>query len=199
MRKIEQRYERDVDLTRLVQHPLNPRRGNLEVIAESIQANGFYGVVVAQQSTGFILAGNHRTQAVAREGGSAVDVIWLDVNDDEAKRILSADNRTNDVSSYDEFALAHLLRDMPDLRGTGYSSSDLEEMLGRMEQYAAPQLATDAAPPPDPPAPPAKSADQSAAIKPKYEVIVMCRNEPEQVEVMTLLQERQYLIKALVS
>ena len=41
-------------------HPRNPRRGDVDAIEESIAENGFYGCVVAQRSTGYILAGNHR-------------------------------------------------------------------------------------------------------------------------------------------
>lgn len=55
-----------VALDALRPHPRNPRQGNIGAIHDSITANGFYGQVVAQKSTGFILAGNHRWRAAAQ-------------------------------------------------------------------------------------------------------------------------------------
>jgi ParB-like chromosome segregation protein Spo0J len=61
---INQEYEL-VPTGRLRPHPRNVNRGDLAVIAESIAQNGFYGAVVAQRSTGYILAGNHRTKPLS--------------------------------------------------------------------------------------------------------------------------------------
>lgn len=118
-----------VALDRLRPHPRNPRRGNLEAIQHSITANGFYGAVVAQRSTGYVLAGNHRLLAARGIGLEQIPVMWVDVDDDRAVRILLADNRTNDLASYDEAGLAELLQGLPDLDGTGYDSRAVDELL----------------------------------------------------------------------
>lgn len=114
-------------------HPRNPRQGDTGAIHESIQANGFYGAIIAQKSTGFILAGNHRWQAAQQAGATEVPVTWVDVDDDHALRILLADNRTNDLASYDDNALAELLQDIHEahgnLMGTGYDGDDLDQLL----------------------------------------------------------------------
>ena len=113
-------------------HPRNPRQGDVGAIHESIEANGFYGAVVAQRSTGFILAGNHRWQAARHAGATEVPVIWVDVDDDHALRILLADNRTNDLATYDDSALASLLQELADagnLAGTGYDGDALDDLL----------------------------------------------------------------------
>jgi len=113
-------------------HPRNPRQGDIGAIHQSIEANGFYGAVVAQRSTGFILAGNHRWQAARHAGATEVPVIWVDVEDDHALRILLADNRTNDLATYDDNALAELLQELADagsLAGTGYDGDALDELL----------------------------------------------------------------------
>lgn len=114
-------------------HPRNPRQGDIGAIHASIEANGFYGAIVAQRSTGFILAGNHRWQAARHAGATEVPVVWVDVDDDHALRILLADNRTNDLASYDDSALADLLRDILEstgsLDGTGYDGDALDDLL----------------------------------------------------------------------
>lgn len=114
-------------------HPKNPRQGDTGAIYESITANGFYGAVIAQKSTGFILAGNHRWQAARQAGATEIPVTWVDVDDDHALRILLADNRTNDLASYDNETLAQLLEeihaDTGTLLGTGYDGDALDELL----------------------------------------------------------------------
>ena len=113
-----------VSVNALKPHPRNPRQGDVEVIAESIDVNGFYGAVVAQRSTGFILAGNHRFLAAKQTGATKIPIIWVDCSDEEAQRILLADNRTSDLADYDDQALADLLKELAKsdsgLLGTGY-------------------------------------------------------------------------------
>lgn len=122
-----------VQVTRLQRHPKNPRRGNVDLIRESIEANGFFGAIVAQRSSGHILVGNHRYDAAVADNADAVPVIWVDVDDDRALRILLADNRTNDVAGYDDEALAALLEELrigaEGLIGTGYDEAAVEELL----------------------------------------------------------------------
>ncbi len=116
----------------LTPHPDNPRQGDIGAIATSIQHNGWYGTVVAQKSTGHVLAGNHRLQAARQLGMTEVPVYWIDVDDTTARRILLADNRTNDLATYDDDILATLLADLAstdDLLGTGYDGDDLDDLL----------------------------------------------------------------------
>ena len=128
-----QSYDPVVSLDRLTPHPDNPRRGDGDIVRGSIAANGFYGAVVAQRSTGHVLAGNHRLLAARAEGLDAVPVVWLDVDDDRARRILLVDNRANDKAGYDTGLLADLLGELHvtpgDLSGTGYTPGDLDELL----------------------------------------------------------------------
>src|SRR5690606_1183211 len=125
-----------VSLDKLRPHPKNPRQGDVGAIHESIEHNGFYGVVVAQRSTGYILAGNHRYMAAEHAGATAIPVAWVDVDDDAALRILLADNRTNDLASYDDHALAELLQGLMTetgtLDGTGYDGDVLDELLAEL-------------------------------------------------------------------
>lgn len=135
MRIINQSVEL-VSLDKLRPHPKNPRQGDVGAIHESIEHNGFYGVVVAQRSTGYILAGNHRYLAARHAGAKEIPVAWVDVDDDAALRILLADNRTNDLASYDDHALAELLQGLMTetgtLDGTGYDGDALDELLAEL-------------------------------------------------------------------
>ena len=121
-----------VPIDSLEPHPRNPRRGDLESIRASIRANRFFGALLVQRSTRRILAGAHRWRAAKLEGIKSVPVLWVEVKDAEALRILLADNRTNDLSGWDEKGLAELLQDISvdgGLEGTGYADTDLDELL----------------------------------------------------------------------
>ncbi|AFZ67087.1 DNA modification methylase [Deinococcus peraridilitoris] len=114
-------------------HPRNPNLGDVDAIAESIKANGFYGAIIAQRSTGCILVGHHRHQAARRQGATHIPVIWVDVTDAQAIRILLADNRTAELAERNEEMLAQILQDLAGddggLSGTGYDTDDLGELL----------------------------------------------------------------------
>jgi len=128
---------RKTALTELVSHPSNPRQGDVGAIIQSIESNGWYGTLVAQISTGHVLVGNHRLQAAIHCGIDRVPVHWVDVDDDTAHRILLADNRTTDLATYDDHALADLLAEMGkngNLEGTGYDGDDLDDLLAELDQ-----------------------------------------------------------------
>ncbi|QXJ19624.1 ParB N-terminal domain-containing protein [Actinomadura graeca] len=133
----DQRYE-VVPMDRLTPHPDNPRQGDTEAIGESVETNGWYGAVIAQRSTGHILVGNHRWLTLQAKQASEVPVIWLDVDDDRARRILLADNRTGDRASYDQAGLLALLEGLATsadaLAGTGYGMDELEDLRAVLDE-----------------------------------------------------------------
>ena len=122
-----------VAVGKLKEHPRNPRKGNLAAVIESIRANGFYGVIVAQRSTSYVLAGNHRLMAARELGFDKVPVVWVDVDDDQALRILLADNRTSDLAEYNDQILAELLEELAGtdrgFEGSAYTDFDLSKLL----------------------------------------------------------------------
>jgi hypothetical protein len=126
-----QEYEL-VPIDSLNVHPRNARQGDVGAIHESITQNGFFGACLVQKSTRTIIAGNHRYMAAEAAGMDQVPVIWADVDDDRALRILLADNKTNDDASYDDAKLADILTELAalsDLSGTGYNGDDLDRLI----------------------------------------------------------------------
>src|SRR5215204_896966 len=109
-----------VPLKDLRPHSDNPRLGDVAAIAESLRGNGQYRPIVVNRPRMEVLCGNHTLLAARELGWSALDVTFVSVDEEQAKRILLVDNRTSDLAAYDLPALADLLEDLPDLEGTGY-------------------------------------------------------------------------------
>jgi hypothetical protein len=112
----------------------NPRHGDVLSIRRSLAVNGQYRPVVANRGTHTgrpreVLAGNHTLIAARDEGWPDLAVCWVDVDDDQAARIVLADNRTADLGSYDREVLAELLDGLDGVEGTGYTDADLAALL----------------------------------------------------------------------
>lgn len=127
-----------VEIDGIKPHPDNPRRGDVEAIRASIRANQFFGAVLVQRSTRRILAGEHRWRAAKAEGMATIPVLWVDVDDDKALRILLADNRGSDLAGYDEEKLAAMLRDLAatetGFEGTGYDQASFDDLLAELSK-----------------------------------------------------------------
>lgn len=115
----------------------NPRRGNVELVAESLSTNGQYRPIVVRSSTREVLAGNHTLAAAKHLGWTEIAATFVDVDDEQAARIVLIDNRANDVAAYDEAELAAILQGLPDLVGTGYAAADLDALVYGLEQEPA--------------------------------------------------------------
>lgn len=115
----------------------NPRKSNIELLKESLLAHGQYKPIVAQRNTNVILAGNHIWRAVKELGWPNIDVVFVDVDDERAKKIVLADNRISELGSYDEELLLELLQSV-DLAGTGYTTLDIDDLLAFIEEQPKP-------------------------------------------------------------
>ncbi len=103
--------------------PGNPRIHDIAVIADSLRAHGQYRPILVQASTNRIIAGHGTVEAAVSVGWTHVDVIRLDVDDEQARRILLVDNRSNDLAAYDDAALMALLNELDgDYAGTGFDA-----------------------------------------------------------------------------
>jgi len=132
---LRQRYE-EVDPHTLTLHPENANQGDIGEIMTSIATTGFFGALLAQESSRVVCAGNHRLPAVINLGMPKVPVIFLDVDDAMALRILVSDNRLARLGFNDQDAMVILLQQIAvgphGLEGTGYDGDDLDAMLAEI-------------------------------------------------------------------
>jgi len=118
-------------------HPRNVRQGDVGSISTSLAANGQYRPIVVHKSTNQILAGNHTWKAAKQLGWSKIAVTYVECSNDDALRILLADNKANDLATYDDQGLLDLLKHMVQndtLEGTLYEPSDLDDLIALLEQ-----------------------------------------------------------------
>ena len=117
-------------------HPRNVRQGDVGAIATSLNLNGQYRPIVVHKSSNNILAGNHTYKAAVSLDWTHIAITYVDCTDEQALKILLADNKANDLASYDDSALADLLKDLvggPGLDGTLYELSDLDDLIAMLE------------------------------------------------------------------
>ncbi|NDC10682.1 MAG: DNA modification methylase, partial [Oxalobacteraceae bacterium] len=128
-------------------HPRNVRQGDVGAISESLKLHGQYRPIVVQKSTGHILAGNHTYKAARALKWKQIAATYVDVTDDQAVRILLMDNRANDLASYDDPALADILKQLIEteqgLEGTGFDPDDLEQLLRDIDAEQLPTVIGD--------------------------------------------------------
>ena len=117
-----------VALNTLESYPTNPRRGDIEAIAQSLKAHGQYRPIVVQYGTNFILAGNHTYKAAKKLGWKKIKITYVEVDEESARRIVLADNRLTDLATYNEPLLKSLLTALPELEGTGFTQSEVETL-----------------------------------------------------------------------
>lgn len=177
----------------------NPRRGDTAVIAASLRANGQYKPVVVNRGTHTgrpleVLAGNHTVKAFRdlatnypdEDRWQEIDCWVVDVDNDQASRIVTVDNRAADLGSYDDAVLADLLSDLPDLEGTGYDYDDLDALLADEDdgEEGAPGAGDFLDPEDD------KYVEQ-------YAVTVICSDEDHQRTVYESLTEQGYNVRVV--
>lgn len=126
-----------VDIDSIQSHPKNVRHGDIGAISESLKAHGQYRPIVVDERTNQILAGNHTWKAAKALGWSQIQASIIETkDDDEALRILLADNRTTDLASYDDTGLAELLKQIAEtdtgLLGTLFNGDDLDDLLSKI-------------------------------------------------------------------
>lgn len=137
-----------VPVGELTPYPGNARLHDDEMLRESVGAHGQYRALVVQRSTGRILAGNGTYAALRAAGAAEVLVHFVDVDDDEARRINLVDNRSQERGEVDSEQLLAQLQELPDLGGTGYDLADLVALEQELRE-TAPAAAPQGGPPPE--------------------------------------------------
>lgn len=131
----------------------NPRVGDVDTIAISLEENGQYKPIIVNKGSktgrkNEILAGNHTYLGARKEltylGGDGkpktkkawthILVSFVDVDEETAAKIVLVDNRAADKGTYDDDILAELLKGMDDTTGTGYLDVEVDEILAGIEE-----------------------------------------------------------------
>ena len=132
-----QTFDPEAELAELLDHPDNPREGDDDAVADSIDVNGFYGVILAQRSTRRILFGHTRRRNLVAAGATTGPVMWIDVDDERARKILLADNRTAELARWMPGKLADVLSAMgADIAGSGFTVADVAVAIAQAADAA---------------------------------------------------------------
>ena len=131
----------EIPIADLRTYKRNPRKGNVGAIAASLRAHTQYRPITANIGTHTgrtleVLKGNHTLMAFRElstkfpdEGWDKIKVFLVDVDEDQAAKIVLADNQTSAKGGYDNDVLAGLLHDVgDDLTGLGYTAADLDAL-----------------------------------------------------------------------
>ena len=161
----------------------NARRGDVDLIMESMKHNGVYKPLVVNRGTktgrpNEVLCGNHSLMAIRRladenpqdERWQTVDVYVIDVDEDQAKRTVLVDNASNDKSTYDVEDLVNLLTELPTLEATGFTRDEVDELLESLDDIDA-----------DIPERPAEPVPEG------FNLLVECENKEEQQRIKSRL------------
>jgi hypothetical protein len=119
---------KEVALITLKPYPNNPRKGDINLIAKSLETYGQYKPITINKRTNEILAGNHTAQAARKLGWTTIKAVYIDADENTAAKIVLMDNKTSDAGGYDDATLLGLLDRLGDLDATGYTDKDLKEL-----------------------------------------------------------------------
>lgn len=112
--------------------PRNPNNGDVDEITTSILQNGCYRPIYVNKNTRRIVAGHNLYEALLSLGAQEVPVSWVDGDDEDAVRILVADNAIARRGRVDDGLLLTLLEDIVEtdagLRGTGITERGLDQL-----------------------------------------------------------------------
>ena len=119
--------------------PANQRRisdAELEALTRSIQAFGLVAPILARREDRRVIGGHQRLLAARRLGLETIPVIFVDVDEDQARLLNLALNRIG--GTWDEELLARLLADLGknadvDLSLSGFTEEETHRLLRRLD------------------------------------------------------------------
>lgn len=141
----------------------NPRKGDVEAVAASLERFGQRKPIVVRASDRQIIAGNHTWQAAKRLGWDEIAAVLVDDDTATAQAFALADNRTAELGTYDDALLLDLIRSVgefdPDLLGdTGWTEEAIAALVAAVDPGLPDAPPSDEAPEP-PEAPFSKPGD----------------------------------------
>lgn len=139
-----------VEIDKLKLDPANANthpEKNLRAIMDSLSAFGQRQVVLARKGTGIVIAGNGRLMAARALGWTHIACAFVDDDDITAVRYAIADNRTSELSEWDNDVLSMILGTIKasfgSLEGTGFDDGDVDALLAEVGGGSDDKLADD--------------------------------------------------------
>jgi len=131
--------------------PGNPRVGDVDAVAASLEKFGQRKPIVVRKDDGTIIAGNHTWQAAKKLGWKEIAVAFVGDDDTTAQAYALADNRTAELGSYDEQALKDLIFAVaevdPELvRASGWSDDAVKDLVNKLASEQPKELKEDVVP-----------------------------------------------------
>ncbi len=163
----------------------NAKRGNVDEIKKSLDITGQFRTIVVNRGTytgrkNEVLAGNHTLIATRDLGWKSIAVNFVDVDDDVARRINLADNRTADLGTYDKELLAAEIAQLESFEGSGYTQEDLDKLLSLDDEDEDPN----------------DSGHEEDYVN-RWELVVECRDEEHQRELYQKFVEEGLPVRVL--
>jgi hypothetical protein len=161
---------------KLLKHAkVNPRRGAVAEVLESLKEFGQHRPVVVQKSTGEVIVGNHMLKAAIQLGWDEIAMLMVDDDDPTALRRAVADNATGDKAKWDEEELGDVLKVIGAV--PGFNDNEVEALLAKL-------------------APPEKVEDPTFPLVPRLNerydyVLIFCENETDWNWLQTKLELRR--------
>ncbi len=122
---------------------VNPRSGDVEAMARSLTRFGQRRLVVVNEATGEIEAGNHLWLAANELGWSHVAAVHVHDDPETEAGYVLADNRIAELGSMQTDIVALMVRDLtgyddaPDLLdAAGYDADDVADLLADLDDVA---------------------------------------------------------------
>jgi ParB-like chromosome segregation protein Spo0J len=127
----------------LVEDESNTRKHNkrnLAAIKGSLEQFGQVEPLVVQKSTRMVIGGHGRLATLKEMGVKKVAIVEVDVDDEKAKALSVALNRTGDLAGWDEAALSTALSELQtagfDLSTIGFDEADLAKRFEGMRELS---------------------------------------------------------------
>lgn len=158
-----------VPVSSLLPWAKNPRKNDgepVKAIMRSIKRFGFGSPLLARRENGEVIAGHTRLKAAIALGLDRVPVRYLDLDPAEAHLLALADNKTAEKSRWDDALVTQILAEYTteDAMDAGFTSKDLEKLGGEIDPGDEEPLGT------------------------VFQIIVNCRDEDHQADLLTELE-----------
>lgn len=135
-----------VPIDKVIPFSGNPRRNDdsVDAVVRSIESFGYTNPILVRRADNIIIAGHTRLKALQKLGRKEVPVIYLDLNEVDARVYGVFDNKSVELADWDGLKLADLFVEFDqidvDLSLTGFSPDEINDIiLGPIDLEANPE------------------------------------------------------------